>query len=265
MLIVITGAAGRIGRVLAAGLARPGRTLRLLDVVPPPTVPPGSEASVVDVSDLAATIEALRGADAVVHMAGIPDEAPFPEVLAGNVTTTWSVLEAARVNGVRRVVLASSNHAAGMYPRTHRTSPDDPVRPDGFYGVTKVATEALGRLYVEKHGLQVACLRIGSFEERPRNDRHLATWLSHGDTVRLCEAALTAPGLTYRTVYGTSRNTRRFWSDEGWAELGYQPVDNGEQFVGTVPPPPTELRAADLLQGGDMVEVDYAGGMGGDT
>ncbi|MEU5882157.1 NAD(P)-dependent oxidoreductase [Spirillospora sp. NPDC047279] len=174
--IVLTGAAGRVGSALRAPLREMSATLVLVDRVPLDVAGPGEEAHQVEVAGSADLVPLVSGADAIVHLAGVPDEAPFPDLVEGNVLGTHHVLEAARRTGVRRVVLASSNRLTGFYPTGETVSPDMPPRPDGLYGVTKVAVEALARLYADKFGLEVVCLRIGSFEIEPSEPRHLATW-----------------------------------------------------------------------------------------
>jgi uronate dehydrogenase len=111
-----------------------------------------------------------------------------------------------------------------------------PARPDSFYAVSKVAVEALGRLYADKFGLEVVNVRIGSFEEQPRNVRHLSTWLSPADCVAAFVAAMTAPGVRHATFYGVSNNTRRFWSLEAGNALGFHPVDEAELYAASLPP-----------------------------
>jgi uronate dehydrogenase len=111
-----------------------------------------------------------------------------------------------------------------------------PVRPDSFYAVSKVAVEALGRLYADKFGLEVVNVRIGSYDEQPRNVRHLSTWLSPADCVAAFVAAMTAPQVRYATFYGVSNNTRRFWSLDAGAALGFRPVDDAESFAASLPP-----------------------------
>lgn len=165
---------------------------------------------------------ALSGVDCVLHLGGVPDEAPLADLLEANVLGTHHVLEAARRTGIPRVVLASSNRLTGFYPTGHLTGPQEPPRPDGLYGVSKVALEALGQLYADKFGLSVICLRIGSFEQTPTEPRHLATWLSPRDAVGYVRAALTAPASTrFTTVYAVSANTRRFWELPATTELDY--------------------------------------------
>ncbi len=237
MSVLVTGAAGRIARAVCPGLAAAGVAVRGTDLT---ELPPGLPGTSTDLSDPAAgpvLAELLDGVDAVLHLGAIPGEDSWPRILAANIDATQRVLDAARTAGVARVVLASSNHATGFT----RRPPDgtalpsaSPMRPDTFYGVSKVTMEALGALYVERHGMDVVALRIGSFLPRPSAPRHLATWLSPGDAVRLAHAALTAPQPGFATVWGISANTRRWWSlAEGYV-LGYQPVDDAETFAGEI-------------------------------
>jgi uronate dehydrogenase len=108
-----------------------------------------------------------------------------------------------------------------------------PPRPDGLYGVSKVAVEALGRLYADKFGLEVVCLRIGSLEPEPTDPRHLATWLSPRDCAGFVWAAVTCPEVSFLAAYAVSANTRRFWElDE---RLGYQPLDDAETYLDRLP------------------------------
>jgi uronate dehydrogenase len=194
----------------------------------------------------------------VIHLAAITREAGFEDIFAGNITTTYSVFEAARRARVRRVVFASSHHVIGFYPRGETVGPDDPVRPDSFYGVSKVFGEALGRLYAEKYGLEVVCLRIGSFAERPTRARQLSIWLSPRDCLQLVRCCLDAPAVGFTVVYGASANTRGWWNDDAAATLGYHPRDNAEEFAAQVEdaPPGAPSRLADGLQGGSFVEND---------
>jgi uronate dehydrogenase len=170
----------------------------------------------------------------VVHLASIAGETSFETALDTHLRTTHSVLEAMRGASVPRIVYASSNHAVGFTPRTASVSLDVRLRPDTFYGVGKAAAEALCSLYVDRHGLRAACLRIGSFRERPTTRRDLSTWLSPGDAVRLVQACVTAPGMDYAVVYGISANTRRWWDLEPGRALGYHPEDDAEAFAGQI-------------------------------
>lgn len=235
--VLVTGSAGAIGTALRRELPGHGFAVRGLDRRRAEPVHPGEQVLVGDVLDHGALAAAVDGVDAVVHLASLADEAPLDVILDSHVRSTAAVLEAARRAGVSRAVLASSNHAVGFTPRTAALPADAPPRPDTFYGVGKVAMEALGRLYVDRYGLAVACLRIGSFLDRPRTVRHLSTWLSAGDAGRLVTACLTAPDLTFATVWGISANTRGWWDHAAGRALGYEPRDDAEAYADEVTGP----------------------------
>jgi NAD(P)-dependent dehydrogenase (short-subunit alcohol dehydrogenase family) len=233
--ILVTGAAGRIGAMLRPRLARPDRVLRLLDVVPV-EAGPGEESVTASVTDLPAMAAACHGADAIIHLGGIPSEAPWDSVLDVNINGTYVVFEAARRAGVPRVIFASSNHAVGFSPRT-----DFPVQdyafpaPDTYYGVSKVAGEALAALYSRRYGLDAICVRILSCFPRPTTIRMLSTWLSPDDAGRLFEACLTTASGGFRVVFGVSANTRGGWVSLAEARaLGYEPADDAEVFAAEV-------------------------------
>jgi uronate dehydrogenase len=232
--VVITGAAGSIGSALTARLPAYGWTLRPFDRVP---VDGGVLGDITSPADLDAV---LAGAHAVVHLAGVATEAPWPVLREANLDGTVEVFEAARRNGVHRVIYASSIHAAGFTPAAQPNLPaDTPARPDTLYGVSKVFGESLGRYYTDRYGLQVACLRIGTFAATPPDLWSLSNWLSPDDCARLVDACLRAAELSYAIVWGISANTRRTWSlDQGYA-LGYRPRDDSEDYATALPPGPS--------------------------
>ena len=234
-IILVTGAAGLVGTMLRPRLARPGRTLRLLDTAPI-TAGPGEEAVTASVTDLDAMTEACRNVAAVVHLGGISAEAPWQQILEVNIDGTYAVFEAARRAGVGRVVFASSNHAVGFSPRADFPVPDYAFpAPDTYYGVSKAAGEALASLYHSRYGMDAICIRILTCAERPPTIRALSTWLSPDDAGRLFEACLSAPSPGFRVVFGVSANTRGGWVslDEARA-LGYQPRDDAEAYAAEV-------------------------------
>jgi nucleoside-diphosphate-sugar epimerase len=118
--VLITGAAGRIGRTLRQGLQGRFRALRLLDLAPLGPAEPGEELVTADVRDLAAVTAAAAGVDGVVHLAGIPQEDTFDRILQANVVGTFNVFEAAQREGCARVVFASSLHVTGFYDASER-------------------------------------------------------------------------------------------------------------------------------------------------
>lgn len=230
-LVVVTGAAGRIGGYLRPVLRAAGWDLRLVDLKPVEQGD-GEAATVASVTDLRAMLAVCAGAAAVVHLGGLAEEDAWERILTQNIDGTRTVLEAARRTGVRRVVLASSNHAVGYAPSDGCEAPDYLYpRPDTYYGVSKVAMEALGSLYVDRYGMDVIALRIGSCRDRPGETRELTTWLSPGDAGRLVLAALTAISPGFVIAWGVSANTRRWWSLDAAHALGYQPQDDAEQYA----------------------------------
>jgi uronate dehydrogenase len=232
-LLVITGAAGRIGTVLRRDL--PARwSIRGFDRRPYDAVGDREEVVVGDLRDPTAVDRAVAGGDAVVHLAGVPSEAPFDEVVEHNIRGTHHVLEAARRHGVRRVVLASTNHVTGYHPVDEHLDDRSPPRPDSFYGVAKLAGEGLASLYADKFGLATVSVRIGTFGERPTHRRHLWTWLSHRDAVHLVDRCLAGPLEGHAVVYGVSANTRSWWSNPAAELLGYAPTDDAEDHLAAI-------------------------------
>ena len=229
--ILITGAAGGIGTMLRPRLARPDRTLRLLDIADM-TAGPAEEVVRASVTDMAAMTAACRGASAVIHLASISGEASWQEILQLNIQGTYVAFEAARRAGVPRVIFASSNHAVGFSPRESFPVPDYAFpAPDTYYGVAKVTGEALAGLYHYRYGLDTICIRILSCFPKPRSARSLSTWLSPDDAGRLFEACLTTPDPGFRVVFGVSANTRGGWVSLAEAEaLGYRAQDDAESL-----------------------------------
>jgi uronate dehydrogenase len=247
--VLVTGAAGVIGTALRERLPGYGWELTGFDRV---AVPGGVLGDITRAADLDA---AMPGMDAVVHLAGQRTEAPWPVVRDLNVEGTLQVFEAARRAGVRRVVHASSVHAVGFTPVNGEVAADAPARPDTLYGVSKVFGEVLGRYYADRYGMQVACLRIGTFEERPSHPYSLATWLSPDDCGRLVDACLRSPQLGYALVWGVSANTRRIWSLAAGRALGYEPRDDAETYVADLPD--AEPEPSDRYVGGGFTSPGY--------
>jgi uronate dehydrogenase len=230
--VLLTGAAGGLGTLMRGLLPEYGYTLRLLDVRPVEDEP---DAITADLADLDALREAVRGVDAIIHLAGISLEAPFEKILKANIEGTYHLYEAAREEGVRRIVFASSNHAVGCTPRPRNGDPlvpvDTPRRPDTFYGLSKSFGEDLAQLYWDKHGIETVSVRIGSCFPEPTSVRMLSLWLSPADGARLFHAALTAPDVGHTVVYGSSANTRLWWDLSTARALGYEPRDDSEPYA----------------------------------
>ena len=232
--ILLTGAAGAIATAVRPVLRELADEVVLTDRLDVAAIEHGERFERAELTDPAPWAALAVGCDAVVHLGAVPDEAAF-DVLAGpNLHGTFHVFEAARRAGVRRVVVASSGRVTGFRRVGERLDGEATPRPDGLYGAMKAFSEALGRMYADKFGLEVVALRIGTFEERPRTTRDLSTWLSHDDARRLVRSALTGPVDGFLAVYGASANTRGWWDVP--EELGYAPVDDAEAYAADVAP-----------------------------
>jgi uronate dehydrogenase len=235
--VLITGAAGMIGGAIHKGL-QDRYDLRLMYHRKVPSTNGDEEVFQGSISDLARMEEVVDGVDAIVHLAGEPAvEASWESVLEANIQGTYCLYEAARRRNVKRIVFASTNHVTGIYEEEGvYTTPEMPARPDSFYGASKAFGEDLGRYYVDRFGLEVICLRIGSFQpddfirNRP-SDRFLATWLSYRDGVQLVWRSIEAD-LEFGIFYGISGNKRAYWDIQNARELlGYEPEDDAETLV----------------------------------
>lgn len=228
--ILLTGAGGAIGlrlRKLLPALYE----LVLTDLEPPADLEPHETFLAADLADAPAIERAAAGAEGIVHLGGQSLEGSWETILRSNIAGTYNLFEAARKQGVRRVVFASSNHVAGFYPREQTIGTQVLPLPDTRYGVSKAFGETLGALYAYKYGLGVFCIRIGNVSEVPADERRLAIWLKPEDLVSLIRIGLEREGLVYEVVYGMSDNARAWWDNSRARELGYVPQGRSEDFV----------------------------------
>ena len=249
--ILMTGAAGRIGTFLRPELAGKYR-LRLSDINPIRDLRPGETFMRADISKFSDMLKITRGVDAVVHFGGQSGEHDWDHVLSANIIGFYNALEAARRNGVKRFLVATSNHAVGFY-RCDQTI-DDRVypKPDSRYGVSKVFNEALASLYADRYGMQMFCMRIGNVNHAPIDRRRLAIWISGRDMAQLVTIGIEKPNLRFEIVYGISDNARAWFDNANAHRLGYRPQDRSERHAEEIlkrdGPPGTS--PADRYQGG---------------
>lgn len=258
--ILLTGAAGRLGSQLRAGLAPLTRKLRLADAAPIANLQPHEEAKIFDLADEAAVHAACQGVDAIVHFGGVPLERSWDSILNANIRGSYHIYEGARKAGVKRVVYASSVHAIGYHPLADRIDANAPHRPDGLYGLSKCFVEDLGRLYWDKFGIETAALRIFSSFPEPADRRMLWSWLSFDDCIGLVKASLTAPKLGFTIAHGISDNAGKPVDNRLSDHLGWQPQDNTEPFRAAVeaktPAPDPDAPAVRHL-GGWFVDLGH--------
>ena len=247
--ILITGMSGLIGGILRSHLeAVGGYELTALNR----RQVEGVRTVQADIGDLESIRPAFERQDVVVHLAAHVASEPMEDVVRGNLAGTWNVYEAAREAGVKRVIFASSGDTirgidhdppysqivAGDYEAASRWEwpkvTKELVRPRTFYGASKVWGEVLGRVYSADYGLSVLCVRIGSCpaENRPRDVREFAAWLSHRDVADILHRCIEAPDdLLYDIFFAVSNNKWNYRDIEHARRvLGYVPQDSAEDY-----------------------------------
>jgi uronate dehydrogenase len=255
--LLLTGAAGGLGRVLRGSLKPYAKAMRVSDIAEMPPGWPGEEVVPCDLADKKAVDELVRGCDAIVHLGGVSVERPFEEILEANIKGVFHIYEAARRHGVQRVVFASSNHVVGFHKQGKLLDADCAKRPDGYYGLSKSYGEDLSRFYFDRYGIESACLRIGSSFPEPKDRRMLITWLSYADLTELVRCCLFSPRLGHTIVYGTSNNRDKWWDNAQAAHLGFVPKDTSEPFRAKLEaqPPLDASDPAKQYQGGAFVKM----------
>jgi uronate dehydrogenase len=254
--LLLTGAAGGLGRVLRPRLAALCTTLRVSDIAELGPAQPHEEVQPAALQDKTAVLELLRDVNAVVHLGGISTEHAFEEILPANIVGSYHVYEAARIHGVRRIVYASSNHVTGFYTQRETIDVTMPMRPDGYYGLSKAFGENLAQFYFDRYGIETVSLRIGSSFPEPTDRRMLASWLSYDDLWRLVQAALTAPVVGHTVAYGVSDNRLVWWDNTPARHLGFVPQDSSEPYRAAIEKRQPALDPRDnavLYQGGGFV------------
>lgn len=255
--LLLTGAAGGLGRVLRKSLAPFAQTLRLSDIADMGEAAAHEEIVHCDLADKAAVNALVSGVDAIVHMGGLSTEHAFEEILEANIKGVFHLYEAARRHQVKRVIFASSNHVIGFHKQGDVIDANCVKRPDSYYGLSKSFGEDLSRFYFDRYGIETACLRIGSSFPEAKDRRMLVTWLSYRDLTELIRCCLFAPTLGHTIVYGASDNRDKWWDNSLAAHLGFKPQDNSEPFrskAESVPPLAIDDPVR-LYQGGGFVKA----------
>lgn len=259
--ILMTGAAGGIGTALRRLLPPIYPDLLLSDARAPEKLSASENFKAAELSDPAQVEAICAGVDGILHFGGHSMEGPWDTILNSNIIGCYNLFEAARKQGVKRVVFASSNHAVGFYPRYHRIGPDVTTRPDSRYGVSKAFGEAVGALYADKHGIKVTCLRIGNFGDKPLDHRRLSIWLKPEDLVQLCRIGLEHPDVHFEILYGASDNERSWWDNHRAYDLGYRPTGRAEDFRAHAMSEQAKLPSdpvGDFYQGGTFCSMEFS-------
>ena len=260
--VLITGAAGDIGTRLRKLFRGVYPSLRLSARVSVPDLQADEEFVAADLADLAQVERAVEGVNGIIHMGGRSIEDSWDVIHTANIVGTYNLFEAARRQGVERVVFASTNHAIGFYRRDRRIDNQVLVRPDSLYGVSKAYGEALGAMYADKYGMRVLNIRIGNVGDKPLDERRLSIWLSPRDLVQLTRIGLEHPDLHYEVVYGASDNEAGWWDNAAAFRLGYKPQDKAEDHRDAAMAAQAKLAAdpvGGLFQGGGFASHQFSG------
>lgn len=253
--VLITGATGDVGTHLRRELAGKYR-LKLSDKRPLKPAK-GERFAKADISKMADALRITKGVDAIVHLGGYSVEGPWAAIHKANIIGCYNVFEAARKNGVKRMLFATSNHAVGFYPRDQTIDHRVYIKPDGRYGVSKVFGEALGSLYADKYGMEVFLIRIGNVNPVPLDKRRLSIWLSPRDLAQLVSIGIDHPDIRFEIVYGVSSNKRSWYDNSNAARLGYRPQDDAEAFAEEILAKEKDGDPrAEKYQGGAFVHVE---------
>ena len=254
--VLITGASGDVGTHLRRELA--GRyKLRLSDLRPLKDKAKGETFAKADISRMADALRITKGVDAIVHLGGYSVEGPWEGILQANIIGCYNMFDAARRNGVKRFLFATSNHAVGFYPRTQKIDHRVYIKPDGRYGVSKVFGEALGSLYADKYGMEVFLMRIGNVNAKPIDKRRLSIVFTPRDLAQLVSIGIDHPGIRFEIVYGVSRNKRSWYDNSNAYRLGYEPQDDSETYAKEIlAREPAGHPVGDRYQGGAFTHVE---------
>jgi uronate dehydrogenase len=254
--VLVTGASGDVATHLRRELA--GRyKLRLSDLRPLQGKVKGESFMKADISLMADAVRITKGVDAIVHLGGYSVEGPWEAILQANIVGCYNIFEAARRNGVKRILFATSNHAVGFYPRKQKIDHTVYIRPDGRYGVSKVFGEALGSLYSDKYGMEVFLMRIGNVNAKPIDKRRLSILFTPRDLAQLVSIGIDHPDIRFEIVYGVSGNTRSWYDNSNAYRLGYSPQDESEAFAKEIlARREVEHPVGGLYQGGAFTHVE---------
>jgi nucleoside-diphosphate-sugar epimerase len=161
--IALTGGSGGIGAVIAKELIAAGHVVHNFDQTK--LAVPGIHTVIIDVTNFGDLISGLKSYDAIVHLAAIsaPGRGSSNRIFQVNTQSTFNVLEAASILGIRNVVLASSINALGttfnLEPCLHYFPLDEahPCGPDEAYGLSKLVGETMADCFARRFPDMTIC------------------------------------------------------------------------------------------------------------
>lgn len=229
--ILLTGAGGMVGSELRKSLNGWKDILRVSDIADLGDAKRGEEVVHCNLADKDAVIKLVEGCDSIIHLGGQSVEHSFDTILNSNIKGVYNIYEAARLQGIKRILFASSNHVTGFHNTETLLDAKSEFRPDSMYGVSKGFGELLARYYWDKFGIETAVVRIGYCFPNPTNKRTMAIWLSFNDFTSLVKQIFKTPRVGFTVIYGMSNNKQKWWDNHLSSYIGWQPEDSSEEFA----------------------------------
>ena len=258
--ILVTGASGHLGGMLFNSLATIGYKNLVGTDLKKKNIKKNQKFIIANLKNFQSTLKITKRVYAIVHFGAIPVEDTQLNILKNNIIGTYNLFEAARINKVKRIIFASSNHAIGFHRRTSRLNEHSTQRPDSHYGLSKAFGENLSRLYADKFNIKSMCIRIGSCLKTPKDLRHLSTWISYRDLTQLIDIGIKHKSIHYEIVYGASKNKKSWWDNSRAYKLGYRPKDKADKFnFKLLSKNEHKHKMALLFQGGVFTSANFRG------
>ena len=258
--VLITGASGHLGGMLFKSLANLGyKNLEGTDLKKK-NIGKNQKFILGNLKNLKSIIKMTKGIYAIIHFGAIPIEDTQLNILQNNIIGTYNLFEAARINKVKRIIFASSNHAIGFHRRTKKLNQHSNQRPDSHYGLSKAFGEELSRFYADKFNIKSMCIRIGSCLKVPEDRRHISTWISYSDLTQLVDIGIRHKSVHHEIVYGASKNKKSWWNNSRAYQLGYRPKDSVDRFdINSFSKNEHKDKMALLFQGGVFTSANFKG------
>jgi uronate dehydrogenase len=258
--ILVTGASGHLGGMLFSSLVKVGYKNLVGTDLRKKNIKKNQKFILANLKNFKTVIKMTKGIHAIVHFGAIPIEDTQQNILNNNIIGTYNLFEAARINKVKRIIFASSNHAIGFHRRTTKLNELSTQRPDSHYGLSKAFGENLSRLYADKFGIKSMCIRIGSCLKNPQDRRHLSTWISYEDLTQLVDIGIKHKSIHHEIVYGASKNKKTWWNNSRAFKLGYKPKDSVDLFnINLLSKNEYKDKMALLFQGGVFTSANFKG------
>ena len=258
--VLVTGASGHLGGMLFRSLAKIGYRNLVGTDIKKKYIEKNNKFILADLKNFKTTVKMTKGFHAIVHFGAIPIEDTQPNILQNNIVGTYNLFEAARINKVKRIIFASSNHAIGFHRRTTKLNHFSNQRPDSHYGLSKAFGEELSRFYADKFNIKSLCIRIGTCLRAPEDRRHLSTWISYSDLTQLVDIGIKHKAIHHEIVYGASKNKKSWWNNSRAYQLGYKPKDSADRFdIHLLNKSEYKDKTALLFQGGVFASANFKG------